>query len=315
MGNYNTQTEEVVMKSLFLTLSVMMMFVFLCAAPLRDVPTELTQPDGSVYPCFMTGDEYFHRNHDPEGYTIIQNPDTGWFVYADRLGPELVPTPFIPGLDDPAMHGLVPNLLPDETILQERYERFHGPSGDDYGRSPTIGTVNNINIFIRFSDQTEYTDNLSTYNTMFNSTTSASVKGFFLEDSNNQLTVNTTFYPPAMGGIVCSYQDPNPRNYYKPWSTVNPIGYTTIDQGFCRLHLMLINAIVAITPLIPPTLNIDADNDGSVDNIGFICQGGARRLGGSSLAALLGAGLLLSQSNSLAAIFGTSSIHKRQTGG
>jgi M6 family metalloprotease-like protein len=125
----------------------------------------------------------------------------------------------------------------------------------------------------------EYTDPLATYNTVFNSTTGASVQGYFLEESNNQLTVSTTFYPMAMGGIVRSYQDSNPRSYYQPQSPSNPGGYPAGPAydpsmyGFIRLHTMLVNAVNMVGPTIPPHLNLDADNDGSVDNIGFICKG------------------------------------------
>jgi len=262
------------MKALLIVMFLILITSLLMGAPLRNVPTEVNQPDGTNFKCFMTGDEYYHRIHDAKGYTIIQNPSTGWFVYAEKQGLELVPSIHVPGEADPVALGLTPNLMIDEAKIMERVERFRGPNQDQYGRTSTIGTVNNISIFVRFSDQLEYTDAISTYDNMFNSTTSASLKGFFLEESNSQLTVGTTFYPPAVGGIVRSYQDPNPRAYYSPYNAAtNPIGYTTPDQGFCRLHLMLAYAVLAVSGTIPPTLNVDHDSDGIVDNISFICQG------------------------------------------
>ena len=68
------------------------------AAFLKNVPQELQQPNGSVISCYATGDEYYHWLHDKNGFTIIRNSDTGYFVYADLVGDELVPTSYIPGI-------------------------------------------------------------------------------------------------------------------------------------------------------------------------------------------------------------------------
>lgn len=261
------------MKTLSFVLFLLVVLTLLNAAPLRNVTTQVTQPDGSAYSCFMTGDEYYHRIHDAKGYTIIQNPKTGWFVYAEKQGLELVPGIHVPGITAPEAVGLTPNLMIDNSLIQERVERFRSPTRDQYGRAASIGTINNICIFVRFSDQTEYTDAATTYDNMFNSTTSASVKGYFKEESNNQLTVDTSFYPGAMGGFVTSYRDTHPRAYYSPWSVTNTIGYVNFDQGMARLHTMLTFAVSAIAPTIPPGLILDNDNDGCVDNVSFICKG------------------------------------------
>jgi M6 family metalloprotease-like protein len=269
------------MKILCASLLLILLIPLLFAAPLRNVPTKLTQPDGSVFACFMTGDEYYHRAHDADGYTIIKDPDSGWFVYAQRSGTDLVPTSLIPGRDFPAARGLTPNLLPDESILRDRFQNFRGASGDEYGRAPTTGTINNLCIFIRFAGETEFSDATQLYNDMHNSTTQASMYGYFMEESSNQLSVSSTFYPTPPGSMVISYQDPNPRNYYYPQSAGNPIGYPAGPisdpdmYGYIRLHTMLVNAVNFVATMIPPTLNIDADNDMSVDNLSFICRGTA----------------------------------------
>ena len=51
------------------------------AAPFQNIERILTQPDGTVLHCFISGDEFYNRLHDAEGYTIVQAPD-GYFVYA-----------------------------------------------------------------------------------------------------------------------------------------------------------------------------------------------------------------------------------------
>ena len=270
------------MKTIMLIAFPLFMCSLLWSAPLRNVPTVLEQPDGTKYSCFMTGDEYYHRAHDSNGFTIIKDLATDWHVYAQKQGPDLVPTEFVPGRDDPASRGLVPNLMPDESSLRQRFQVWRGASRDEYGRAPTTGTIANLCIFVRFAGETEFGQSSQTYTDMHNSTSQASLRGYFLEESANQLTVNSSFYPLAPGSMVVSWQDANPRNYYYPQSPGNPIGYPypapgpLPDQfGFMRLHTMMTNAIAAILPMIPPGLNLDADGDGNVDNFSFICRGNA----------------------------------------
>lgn len=51
------------------------------AAPIRNHPMTLTQPDGNTLECFASGDEFFNYLHDSNGNLIIQHPDTGYYVY------------------------------------------------------------------------------------------------------------------------------------------------------------------------------------------------------------------------------------------
>lgn len=256
-------------------------FGLLLSAPLRDVETVLEQPDGSSYACKMSGDEYYHRAHDANGYTIIKDPETGWHVYAQKQGAQLVPTQYVPGRDDPAARGLAPNLLPDPSVLRTRFQNWRGTSTRNYGRAPTIGTIENLVIFVRFAGEPEFGQNIQNYDYMHNSLAQASMKGYFLEESAGQLAVNSSFYPSQPGGMLVSWMDPNPRNYYYPQSAGNPVGYppgppTDPDQiGYIRLHTMMVNAVNSIAPMVAPTLNIDADNDLKVDNLSFICKGNA----------------------------------------
>ena len=47
------------------------------AAPIAGVPVTVTQPDGTVLNLFASGDEFYNWLHDGEGYTVIQDPDSG----------------------------------------------------------------------------------------------------------------------------------------------------------------------------------------------------------------------------------------------
>ena len=80
------------------------------AAPVRNMPVKRLQPNGDTLNCFISGDEYYHRLHDANGYTIVQSPSTGWYVYADRQWDdshrdwEVVATNHIVGTVEPSTH-------------------------------------------------------------------------------------------------------------------------------------------------------------------------------------------------------------------
>ena len=255
-------------------------FLPLSAAYLRNIPQTLSQPDGAILRCFATGDEYCHWLHDRDGYTIVLDPLTGYFVYAVR-GPAgaLVPTRFLPGRSDPRLLGLEKGLLPPPAERLAHRNLLSRVSAADGPRpAPKFGSLNNIVVFIRFSGETEYADALSTYDNMFNSTAAGanSMVNYFLEASYNALSATSTFYP-APGATVVSYQDANSRGYYQPYNVVsNPIGYQGGDYGSertTREHTLLKNAVNAISAGVPAGLAVDGDADGYVDNICFVVRG------------------------------------------
>jgi len=247
------------------------------AAYLTDIPQTITQPDGTVIECFASGDEYFNWLHDANGYVIIQNPENGYYYYAERVGDDIVPSKYLVGIVDPEDAGLVPNIKPSMNRLKEYYQTaFTIPPSELTTAAPKTGTINNIVIFIRFSDQTEFSDLLSLYDNQFNASESgvSSMYNYFQEVSYNQLSITSTFYPITTGTTVVSYKDSNPRAYYMPYDkTTNPIGYVDYSQRTTREHRLLADAVNAIASQVPAELNIDGDNDGKVDNVCFIIRG------------------------------------------
>lgn len=245
------------------------------AAYLRNIPQHLVQPDGEHLNCFASGDEYFNWLHDAAGFVIIQDHATGFYVYASSGDGDIVPTSYMPGHDDPASVGLEPGIRPSaEWLRRQEMGREFGPGDQASSRpaAPGSGTINNIVVFIRFSDELEFTDDISVYSTQFN-TDAGSMKNYFLQASYNTLTIDSTFYPPTAGTVV-SYQDTNPRNYYKPYdASTNPTGYNGSTQRRDREHILLKNAVNAVSAQVPGGLNIDSDNDGYVDNVCFIIDG------------------------------------------
>jgi M6 family metalloprotease-like protein len=260
------------------------------AAFLRNVPQTVTQPDGTVLHLLATGDEYYNWLHDADGFVVIRDPETGYFVYAIKADGRLQPTALVVGEADPAALGLEKAVRPDPRYLPDP-EELYGTSRRLRARAqaaeaaPVFSQLNNIVIFIRFADEASVSFNsAATYEAWFNSTASSdsSMQRYFLEASYNQLTASSTFYPPPSGSAIVSVQDSHSRSYYRPYdATSNPGGYnkdapsTSPDSRDYREHTLLKSAVDAVASQVPPSINVDTDNDGYVDNVVFVVSGEA----------------------------------------
>lgn len=261
-------------------------FSTLHAAWLNYEPQIIEQPDGTVIHCFATGDEFYNWLHDENGFTIIKNQQTGYYVFANLQNDELIATSLIVGIHDPALSGLQPwlNIPPDE--MQEIRADFltsHMPeptaiSGFDEPRGGgNVGTFNNLVVYIRFSDQQEFTSDTTFYFNMFNNTSPgySSMYNYFMEVSYDQLFMPSYFYPIPPQNTVISYQDTYPRAYFMPYDPgTNPQGYQGDNDRRSREHKLLKRAVEAIATEVPADLNIDYNNDGYVDNVVFNIRGG-----------------------------------------
>ena len=76
----NIKAKRIRVGVILVFMCFIVMSTFLQAAPLKDIPMTLAQTDGTMLECFASGDEFFNYLHDKEGYMIIQNPDTGYYV-------------------------------------------------------------------------------------------------------------------------------------------------------------------------------------------------------------------------------------------
>jgi len=248
-------------------------------AYLKNIPVTVSQPDGTVLELLSTGDEFFNRLHDADDFSVIQGND-GWYYYGIVSGGEVVPSVFIAGKDDPVLSGLKPGAKISGELYRERVAAFNNyeiPKGKD---APTTGTINNIVVFIRFSDEAEaiFNRQRSYYDAYFNKTDGPSLGDYFDEVSYEQLAVNSHYYPHVDDFATnLSYQDIYARGYFQPYNaTTNPIGYEGGDNGSERTereHALLERAVNAIAEEVPTDLDIDSDNDGYVDNIVFLISG------------------------------------------
>jgi len=249
----------------------------LFAAPLKNMPLDLVQPDGTALKLYATGDEFHNWLHDKDNYTVVQN-DAGWYVYARQDGEGVAPTELIAGRDDPATRGLQPGINLSPAKIAAKYARWAQMQDYSNGKSPHTGQFNNLVIFIRFADDPQFSSPITLYDSIFNDPANHanSMKNYFLAASYQQLSVDTSFFPLPEGTVVVSITDINPRGYYRVYNaSTNPLGYNADDDNerTQREQQMLARAVAAVESQIPTDLDIDGDNDGYVDNTCFIIQG------------------------------------------
>lgn len=244
------------------------------AANFKFLPYTVRQPDGVVINCFVSGDEYFNWLHDKDGYTIIQ-ADDGYYYWGITSGDNVVPTTFRADNTNPVQAGLARWAKISQAKYNQR-KAFYAENVDESVRAPHTGTMNNLVVYIRFHDDTEFTTTRQVYDNKFNPQTGNSLKSYFYEASYSTFTISSTHYPACALTTNLSYQDSHNRSYFEPYNaTTNPNGYTTSNKTQ-REHTLLrdaINWINANSP-VPTGLNIDGDNDGMVDNVNFIIRGG-----------------------------------------
>lgn len=247
------------------------------AAYLENVPQMLFQPNGDTLRCFASGDEYYSWLHDADGYTIIQNKNTGYYVYAAISNGKLIATNYVPGRVQPAAVGLQPGLRISAEEWQHRRQVFETQARrivQTRDANINRGHINNIVVFIRFADDAQYENPISQVESMFNASAANSISlyNYFKTVSYGQLEISSVFFPIQTDSTVVSYQDYLPRRFFRPYSSANPDGYTE-DQRSEREQALLARAIAAIADQIPDTLNVDYDNDGFVDNVVFVLPG------------------------------------------
>ncbi len=269
------------MKRVFILFMACFCFFSVHAAYLRNIPMTINQPDGTVLQCFASGDEFFNYLHDKDGFTIIQHPQTGYYVYAENRDGNLVATEYVAGIQDPASKGLKPFALISPEAWRTKRLAWKEPEKESQNRDnrdANHGTLNNISIFIRFSDDEQFTNSYYDIDNMFNdvSEDAVSLRSYFRAASYGAIEIPTTFYPGHNGNTIISYQDTYPRSYFEPYnSTTNPNGYQESQRAEREFSLLqrAVNYVNANYP-VPTSLNIDYDEDGYVDNLCFIVKGG-----------------------------------------
>jgi len=248
----------------------------LFGALLYDQPVSVEQPDGSKLNLLASGDEYYNYLHDANGYTVVQNPETGYYVYGTMSRGVLTASDNIVNEMNPASLGISPHLRISKEEYLQRRSRFDVPERYQ-SRAPTEGTLNNLVVYIRFADQSEFPEPRSEFDPLFNADDgeTPSMYSYYQEVSYETLTISSSHYPISEMDTNMSYQSEYPRGYYSPYNYIsNPEGYDGWEERAEREQTLLANAIEFIEPEVPDSLDIDGDEDGRVDNVCFIIRGG-----------------------------------------
>lgn len=242
--------------------------IWLIGAPFFNLPHVIIQPNGQEIACFVSGDEFFHRIHDKKGYTVVQNVSDGFYYYARLDGDELVPTPGRVGACIPDTLGILPGLvIPVKTYTQLKSAQFVR----DTKKAFSGKSYSNIVLFVRFNNASEFPLNRSVYNDVLN-TGSTSVKNYYHEASYGNLELNSYLFPKCDNNTNLSVVVPYEKGYLSPYNaSTNPGGYE--NDGGSREQEVVAKAIELAKSQIPSTVNVDANNDGFVDNITVIFRG------------------------------------------
>ena len=275
------------------------------AAPLKDVPTTVTQPNGDILRCLASGDEFFNYLHDINGNIIIQHQETGYYTYArlDEAG-KIIASQQI-ALDNGCYYNfdavvyspafsqteglklvdidfsLNPDLIhefPDTENYLPRELLVEAAAGIGMTGNTVKGTMENVIVMICFADEDPTIDPVirDKIETVFNGST-LSLNHYMRAVSENFLELHSTLVG-LDGDTVLMYQDSHPRKYYQPYNAAtNPLGYQGGDNGSersVREKTLLANAVKAIdNSSILSGKNLDIDGDDRVDSITFIING------------------------------------------
>ncbi|NOQ25045.1 MAG: M6 family metalloprotease domain-containing protein [Bacteroidales bacterium] len=265
------------MKKFLLLLTFCILFIGAFSAPFKFLPHKITQPDGKVIECYLSGDEFFNWIHDENGFSIIKGSD-GYYYYAKKEKEKITASSYRVNSVNPEK---ITELKKWTIISKDEYIKkrdfYNIPSKNEISNAPHAGQFNNIVIYIRFSGESEITTPRQEYDDNLNSETSNSLKSYFTEVSYNQLTINSTHYPDCANPTTAnaSYEDSHSRSYFQPYDvSTNPDGYTD-DNSIDREHQLLVDAVTWVNNNNPidAALNLDGDNDGKVDNVCFMIQG------------------------------------------
>lgn len=94
------------------------------SAPFINEEFTFTNPDGSTIQVRGTGNQYYAVFETLDGYTVVKNPETGFYSYATLSDDksELVPTDVRVGEADPQSLGLAPHLRIRQGSAQEKVQ-------------------------------------------------------------------------------------------------------------------------------------------------------------------------------------------------
>lgn len=239
---------------------------------------KITQPDGQIINCFSGSDEHFKFLHDENGKVIIKNHETNFYTYAQYKNGSILPSQNIitQQLLNDSNVNIVENSVKGNDIKTYINNFFSKSFSFNLISTPNVSVVTGLIIFLRFSDDAEFRPKLDLYVDLFNSQNPKviSMYNHFKENSGNKIFLTHEFYPQSISPTITSYQDYHPRGYFMPYDeSSNIIGYKNDIEKEDRKNELLRNVINGISTQVNPSINLDIDNDGNIDNVILVIKG------------------------------------------
>ncbi|MFO7574072.1 MAG: M6 family metalloprotease domain-containing protein [Bacteroidales bacterium] len=269
-------TRKILAVSIYLLISCS-----LSSAPLFFEPRNVNLPDGRTLSLYISGDEFFNWMHDTLGYPVKKGGD-GYYYYMLQNDSIFSYTNHRAGDYDPlSITNIKPVVIPSN-VSRKREEFYKTLEAEDRKNnfsfdSKYSGVYNNLVIYIKFSDQSNFTTTRTTYDNRFNSLTSSSVRHYYREISYDKVDMISYHMPGGPTENLC-YTDIYPRDYFRPYDVAtNPQGYSTSSEKTSREHNLLARVVKYINDnyQAPDGVNFDMNNDGRFDNVAFIIKGSA----------------------------------------
>lgn len=280
------------MKKVFTIILGLLLFsaLQLNAAFLRNIKKTIIQPDGTIINCFASGDEFHNWLHDKDNYTIIQSQENGYYYYAIKEGDKIIPSEYKAGTTFMKSTNISSgiNISPEQWKQKRIRKKIIFPPNFKQLKTATADVnINQICIYIRFNDDSEWVKDTAQYFDWLNDEDplAGSMINFYKEVSYGKVEVRSHFYPHSTNANVVSYQDTKNRGYFQPYNaSTNPTGYDpdeedrSAENNSAKREWDLLERVIDYFNsnfTVPVGMDLDYDDDGYMDNIEFFIAGEA----------------------------------------
>jgi M6 family metalloprotease-like protein len=260
---------KMIAKGIFISIIILNFALNLGAVPAPPFLLDRTQPDGTKIKIRVYGDERFMIAEDENGFTIIKDSETGFFVYAEKDAEgKLKGTSFQVGKDDPDTLGLSKHLRPDKEIIKKlKAKRLGGNLLSLPKSAATIEGINKVVVILAdFSagSPVGHTKTVTDFNNLLLSDgtySTGSMNDYFQEVSYGKLSLSGVVYDSGVndGWVTVSEN-------YSSYCNERGLGSTNNSQKLCEELVTAINGVFDFSAY--------ADSDGYV-NIVIVVEGTA----------------------------------------
>mmetsp|Transcript_29879 Transcript_29879/g.38404 ORF Transcript_29879/g.38404 Transcript_29879/m.38404 type:complete len:997 (-) Transcript_29879:290-3280(-) len=262
----------------FSTIIVLISFVLdgtlVHAIPARPTPFEVSQPDGREFQLYSKGNAFVNWLEDEKGYVVVKNE--GDYFYAEGKNSEgkLIPSAHKVGETEPDILELDMGLRPRAKIASNGHDGQRRKMMGEKNRrlDAVVGTVKNLVIPILFNDHQARTlpsrDDLSLLwnapggHPTWYGVTDMSIRDFYLENSYNQLDIESTILDWVLVSGDEAY-------------------YGAGESGGTSELMELLNEVLDAVDSVVDFSEFDEDGDGYIDAIAFVHSGYGAEFGGT----------------------------------